>query len=143
MLKSLYDYEGQTYLNVGNKEKAIECFKRCLEINNEYRVIYYNFNKCYSEPSENYKILMKGLKNSKFHYDWFETPRLWHDGDYYDTLSIAAFYSGNIVESLVYGMIAYKKNPENKRYKDNIDAIMNFITDEEIIKFKNQENNEK
>lgn len=129
---------GRLYEQIGESKKSLVYFINGLNKCKEFRFVFYHAAKIlfdtYKDYIGAYNLLMDGLKNSYFHDYWFEEK----EGcgyEYYDLLSMSAFYSGNKVDSLIYALIASEKDKDNQRLKDNIDLISKQITDKEICDY--------
>lgn len=67
------------------------------------------------------------------HYSWLEKDDSFASRPY-DLFSLAAYYSGRKKESLLCAFMAREKNKADKRLKNNVDVILQNITDEEILR---------
>jgi len=134
---SIAKIKAETLLHFGRTKDCIGWINYCMRINKSYRELYYLLAKCFEENNDlMYYTLLKGIENSTYHQDWFEKEYLWKGGMYYDLLSLTAYYSGHIAESLIYAGMALKIEPNNDRYKQNINSIINNLSEEEIIKYR-------
>lgn len=132
-------YVGKLYVRINNPKQALIYYIKGLNLCKEFRFVFlyaarilYN---TYNDYSGAYSLLMDGLKYSWFHEYWFEEKDGW-GAEYYDILSMSAYYSGKKAESLVYAIIASNKDKNDKRLKDNINVIFNQITDKEICNYE-------
>ena len=77
------------------------------------------------------KILKLGLKKSKNNINWAYKPN--GINDVFDILSIYTFYNGDKLESLAYAYKAYSLNPNDERLKNNLNLIVNNMTNEDFL----------
>lgn len=130
---------GLLYEQIGDKKKALVYFINALNKCKEYRFIFLHAAKIlfdeYQDYNGAYNLLIDGLKYSFFHDFWFEETYGW-GSEYYDLLTMSAFYSGRKVDSLIYALIASSKNNDDQRLKDNIQLILNKLTDKEITEYE-------
>lgn len=119
-------------------EVALTYFVNAIKLCNEFRFVFLHIAKIqfniYKNYDEAYKILMDGLKYSWHHDYWFEREEGW-GSDYYDLISLSAYYSDRKSESLIFAIIANDKDKENDRLKNNIKTILSLITDKEIYEY--------
>ena len=94
---------GRLYEQIGESKKSLVYFINGLNKCKEFRFVFYHAAKIlfdtYKDYIGAYNLLMDGLKNSYFHDYWFEEK----EGcgyEYYDLLSMSAFYSGNKVDQI-------------------------------------------
>lgn len=123
----------------GNNEVALVYLKKAISSCDEYRflilesadILFYY----YKDYNGAYNMLLHGLKSTFQHDYWYEQPYGW-GSEYYDLLSLSAFYCGKTVESLIYALIAQNKDKNNERYKNNIEIIKNSITEIDIKNYE-------
>lgn len=132
-------YVGKLYERNGKDKKALIYFVKGLNICKEFRFVFLHAAKIlfntYKDYNGAYSLLLDGLKYTWFHEYWFEEKYGW-GAEYYDLLSMSAYYSGRKVESLVYAIMASNKNKDDNRLKDNINVILTQITDKEICDYE-------
>lgn len=126
------------YEEIGESKKAFVYYINGLNKCKEFRFVFYHAAKIlfdtYKDYDGAYKLLIDGLKHSYFHEAWFEQKDGW-GYEYYDLLSMAAYYSDRKLESLAYAIIASDKDKDNQRLKDNINLILKQITNKEISEY--------
>lgn len=126
---------GILYKKNNDNESALIYLKNAISLCDEFRflfletanILYYH----YKDYEGAYKTLLHGLKSTFYHDYWYEEKYGW-GSEYYDLLSLSAFYYGKKAESLVYALIAYNKDKNNERLKYNVDLIKNLITERDI-----------
>ena len=118
---------------------ALNCYINALQLNGEYRFVYlfaakllFNIVKDYERA---FQLLYNGLKYSYRHDYWFDRNDGW-DSDYYDLMSLSAYYCGRKAESLIFALVASSKDESDERLKGNINSILNAITDKEITDYE-------
>ena len=129
---------GTLYEQIGDYKNALVYFVNALNKCKEYRFVFLHAAKIlfdeYKDYIGSYNLLIDGLKYSFFHDNWFEEKYGW-GYEYYDLLTMSAFYSGKKVDSLIYALIASSKNKDDQRLKGNIQLILNNLTDKEITEY--------
>ena len=130
---------GRLYMQKGENKKALVYFINALNKCKEFRFVFLLAARIlfddYKDYNGAYNLLVDGLKYSYFHDYWFEEQQGW-GSDYYDLLTMAAFYSGRKVDSLIYAIIASDKSKDDQRLKNNIQLILNNLTDKEITEYE-------
>lgn len=138
--KAIFNVQvGRLYMQKGENKKALVYFINALNKCKEFRFVFLLAARIlfddYKDYNGAYNLLVDGLKYSYFHDYWFEEPQGW-SSDYYDLLTMAAFYSGRKVDSLIYAIIASDKSKDDQRLKSNIQLILNNLTDKEITEYE-------
>ena len=85
-----------------------------------------------SQFKEAYDCLRTALSQTYRHYSWLERDTSW-TYELFDMLSLAAYYSGKKKESLSYAVKAYYACKSDDRLKDNIDRIIENMSDKDFL----------
>lgn len=132
-------YIGLQLEDLNDNEGALVYFVNAINLCSEFRFVFLHIAKILFNTYKNYdgayKILMDGLKRSWHHDYWFERSEGW-GSDYYDLISLSAYYSDRKAESLIFALVASDKDKDDNRLRKNIDTILNQITDKEIYDYE-------
>lgn len=123
---SCYLFLGDNYRNLKQYDKAIESYKKGIEVEPTYRELYLNLAKVYLELKEyNTAIyyIKEGLAKSYRHYNWLERDISW-SYEPYDLLCLAYFYNGDKLKSLGCAYKALQYFPEEERLKKNVQIVL-------------------
>lgn len=72
------------------------------------------------------KYCFKALEIENNVQSWIETD-YYFKGGVYDTIALAYFYEKRWTSAISYGILALKENPENERFKTNLDFYVNEL----------------
>lgn len=117
----------------GNKEKAIELYKKAMEFDDSYRDNYVQFAtllcdmKFYAEAE---RVLKNCLKKTWRSYSYIEDPNCWMAAPYI-WMTVALYYQEKYTEAFVYAALAKEKNEYDELAKSNYELCLNKI--KEII----------
>ena len=131
---------GYSYNGLEKYDKALEAFYKGIELDKTYVENYLEVADIYLGHSENpkrfdlaYGILKKCFKNTYRHYSWLEKDDSFTSRPF-DLLSLACYYSGKRKESLLYAFMARERNKSDERLKNNVDIILQNISDADLVK---------
>jgi len=140
-LSNICFFIGLSYRVNGNYSKAIEFLSKGISYDETYRENYLELAEIYLFNLKDdvkyvlaYNILKTCMEKTFQHFSWLEK-----DGSFgykiYDMLSIAAYYSGHKTESLLYAFIAREKNKKDDRLQNNVNLILNQLTDKNLAEW--------
>lgn len=135
---SCYLFMGDSYFALKLNEKAMDSYLKAISIEPTYREPYLNLVKVLLDEkryiiAKNY--ISECLKKTYRHYTWLERDTSWtHEP--YDLMALALYYSGDKVGSLSFAVKAYGYDPEDKRLRDNVNLILESISDDEWANIK-------
>lgn len=137
---NIYLFIGYSYKGLKEYDKALESFYNGIESDKTYVENYLEVADLYLSYSENpkrfdlaYNIIKECYKNTYRHYSWLERDDSFASRPF-DLLSLASYYSGKKKESLLYAFMARERNKNDLRLKNNVDLILQNITDADLIK---------
>ena len=117
-------------------DNAISAYKDAIKIEPTYIEPYLNIGKILLVVKD-YKLaefyIKRGIENSFRHYTWLERDTSW-SYEPWDLLCLAAYYSGNVKDSIVYATKALSYEPSNDRLKSNLELCLNNIDNKNLIK---------
>lgn len=132
---SCYFFRGDNYKGLGDRIQALKDYYISLDLDPTLREPYLKIASVFIELKlydDAIKYAKLAIKNGVRHYSWLEKNCSW-TYDPYDIMSIASFYAGYKRDSLAYAYKAYSYDNKNERLKNNIDLILNNMTEEEMI----------
>lgn len=127
-------FMGRNYLNMGVKDDAEKYYKKAIEVCPTYRDPYIALGELYiskKEYNEAKKTLIEALKLTYRRFSWLESNNSFNH-HIYDLLDIACYYSGDKKNALLFAEKAFRMCPEDKRLEDNINLIIDNISDAEL-----------
>lgn len=135
---SCYLFMGDCYFALKENEKAMDSYLKAISIEPTYREPYLDLVKVLLDEKK-YVIaqhyISECLTKTYRHYTWLERDLSWtHEP--YDLMSLALYYSGKKVESLAYAVKAYEFDPLDERLKNNVNVILENISDQEWANIK-------
>ena len=132
---SCYLFKGDGYMALNKYREAQLSYLEAIKIEPTYREPYINLGKAFFETQEydlSIKYIKMSLEKTYRHYTWLERDISW-TYEPYDNLSLACYYGGYKKESLLYAYKAYRYEPENERLKNNIEIILDNMSDIDFI----------
>lgn len=135
---SCYLFMGDSYFALKLNEKAMDSYLKAISIEPTYREPYLDLVKVLLDEkryiiAKNY--ISECLKKTYRHYTWLERDTSWtHEP--YDLMALALYYSGDKIGSLSFAVKAYGYDPEDKRLRDNVNLILESISDDEWANIK-------
>lgn len=132
---SCYLFIGDDYHSLKDVDNAIKAYTKAINIDPTYREPYLGIADILIEQkkySEAIRYIKTALRKSFRHYTWLERDTSWTYKPY-DMLSIASFYAGNKRDSLAYATKAYYYDKNDERLKNNIDLILDNMSDAELL----------
>lgn len=132
---SCYLFMGDAYHELGDNSEAIYNYLKAIFTEPTYREPYLNLAKVYLDLkdyslAEGYVKL--AINKSYRHYTWLERDNSW-SWEPYDLLSLACFYGGKKRDSLAYAVKAYQYDTENERLRNNVNVILENMSETEMI----------
>lgn len=128
---NFYMFMGDDYLILNQKEEAVRCYLKAIEMAPEYRDPYMHFAEHLQQEGNNLAAVAyvrEALGRTVRQYSWLEGDSTW-SYEPYDILSRAYYYLGNYSKSIAAAAVALSKDPGNKRLKDNWDIIQKVLPD--------------
>lgn len=124
-LAACYLFLGDNYRSLGDLEKAIYNYNKAIAQEPTYREPYLLAAEIFNEKKY-YNIALgyvnDALEKTYRHFTWVERDDSWRE-KVDDILSISYFYLGNKDKSLYHALLAFSKNQNNNRIKQNIELI--------------------
>ncbi|MDO8566244.1 MAG: tetratricopeptide repeat protein [Candidatus Moranbacteria bacterium] len=109
---------GDVYARQGNPEKAVEEFKKAVEINPRYADAYHNLGNTYRDMGKIDLAIENYQKALEFN------PRLWQS---YQNLAAISFNQGDFQKASEYIEQALQIDPQNKNLQENLQVIRGKI----------------
>lgn len=130
---SCYLFMGDDYRELNEPEKAIESYKKAIEINKYYREPYMNLAEVYlslKQWQDAIDIIKQGLRDSVRQYTWLERDISWTYQPY-DLLCLAYYYNGEKLKALGCAYKAAAVEPSEQRLVDNIKSTLEGMGNED------------
>lgn len=124
-IANTYMFLGDCYAQLGNSEKAIEEYKKGIEVDPTYRENYTQLGKLYVVTKQNryaIGIIHEGLTKSRKHNSWLELDISW-SSEPWDILAAAYYNEGAIHAAQQCATMAYMLNRGDERLKQNYEAL--------------------
>lgn len=122
---NIYMFLGDCYTQLGNSEKAIEEYKKGIEIDPTYRENYIQLGSLYVRIKQNryaIGIITDGLTISRKHNSWLELDVSW-SSEPWDILAAAYYNEGAIHAAQQCATMAYMLNRGDERLKQNYEGL--------------------
>lgn len=113
---------------------AIINYTKAIDIDPTYIEPYLNMSRVYMDDDKYdlaYAILKRGVKKSYRHYTWLERDASW-SYEPWDLLCLAAYYSGDKRNSIIYALKALEFDKDNARLNENLKLCMNSLNINEL-----------
>jgi tetratricopeptide (TPR) repeat protein len=135
---SCYLFMGDSYFALKDNKKAKDSYLKAIDIDPSYREPYLDLVKVFLDDKK-YELakhfISECLERTYRHYTWLERDTSWtHEP--YDLMSLALYYSGDKKGSLSYAIKAYSYDPTDNRLRDNVNVILETISDREWADIK-------